>query len=190
MVEQSEIAQMSKFMAALGDDSPTSADTPRPTTVSDPSVTAMKTILEKFHAAAGDLITDDANDAELREALLTESIKDGVRIGIWEIHSHYSGKRRLYDVVGGGGDVIARDLMLYEAARRLVSILNDGGHLNCREAIEVLRTEQDYASAIHDMVLFRHQMTKYPESPRAPIFEARYSEAKRRALHYRSHLSG
>ena len=186
MVEQSEIAQMSKFMAALSN---SSADNPH-VAVSDPSVNAMKTILEKFHAVAGDLITDQTNDKELREALLTESIKDGVRVGIWEIHSHYSGKRRLYDVVRADGDVLARDLMLYEAARRLVRILNEGGHINCREAVELLRTEQDYASAVHDMVLFRHQLTKYPKSPRAPIFEARYSDAKQRALHYRSHLGG
>ena len=189
MVEQSEIAQMSKFMAALGDTTPTADGQPRPT-VSDPSVHAMKTILEKFHAVTDDLITDQTNDVELREALLTEAIENGVRVGMWEIHTRDSGKRRLYDVVSAAGDVLARDLMLYEAARRLVRILNDGGHLNCREAVEVLRTEQDYASAIHDMVLFRHQMTKYPNSVRAPIFEARYGEAKRRALHFRSHLSG
>ena len=188
MVERSEVEQMSKLMAALHANPSPAVDRNIPTTTGDESVQAMKLILERFHSAT-DKVVADIEDRELQEALLTESHGTGARIGNWEIHPHQSGKRRLYDVMHStSGERVLADLMLYEAARRLVRILNGGGHLNSREAVDVLRTEQDYAGAIHDMVLFRHKLTRYPDSPRAPIFEARFDDAKRRALVARNRL--
>jgi hypothetical protein len=184
MVDQSEIQQMNKFMAAL-DGGGSAVATTAPGT---DSIDAMKTILERFHSATDNLLAD-TRDAELQEAMLTEQTKLGAKIGGWEICARQSGRRRLYDVVHSATqERVAADLMLYEAARRLVRILNGGGHLNCQEAVNILRSEQEYAGAIHDMVLFRHKLTKYPTSPRAAIFEARYDDAKRRALIARNRL--
>lgn len=191
MVERSEVDQMSQFMAAL-DGKATLGTKPSqssPVSTGDDSVKAMKTILERFHNAADNVLSDTARDPELQEALLTEQIAKGAKIGGWEIRARQSGKRRLYDVRHSETrECVLADLMLYEAARRIVRILNDGGHLNCREAINILRTEQDYATAIHDMVLFRHKLRTYPNSKRTGIFEARYGDAKRRALSARNRL--
>ena len=182
-MDRSEVNQMAKFMAAL-DSAPEATSNAVPSTVrpGDPAVAEMKTILERFHAATDHIITEAAYDHELREALITEATDTGARIGAWEIQAHLSGQHKLYDVVSIHGEPLAVDLLLYEAARGLVRILNEGGRINSYAAIELLRAEQDYSSRVQDMVLYKHRLTKNATSPRRSVFEARYGDAKRRAV--------
>jgi hypothetical protein len=191
MVERNEVDQMSKFMAALGgqtefgatDGVPTA---PRPLTG---DTAEMKLILERFHAAADKIVTEAPRDRELREALMTEATVSGSRIGAWEIRMHANGKRKLYDVVNVlSGDALAVDLSLYEAAHGLVRILNDGGRINSYGAIELLRAEQEYAGRVQDMVVYKHRLTSNPNSPRSIVLEARYGDAKRRAVSARDRV--
>lgn len=193
MVERAEIDQMAKFIAAMNGTSaevPVTAATPTvPRPVGDPAIAEMKTILERFHSATDNVIAEAAYDRNLREAMITEPTEHGARIGSWEIKVSGDGSRKLYDVVHAeSGEALASDLMLYEAAHGLARILNNGGRINSREAIELLQTEQDYAGSVHDMVLFKHRITKNTNSPRLHIFEARYGDAKRRALTARSRV--
>lgn len=193
MVDRAEVTQMSKFMAALGG-SPgalggSPGDNTSPKTASDPAVNEMKMILERFHKATDHVINEASFDSELRESLVTEQTNHGARIGTWEIHNRPSGNRQLYCVVHSEtGETLANDLMLYEAAHGLIRILNSGGHLNCREAVELLSAEQTYAASVQDMVLFRHRLTQQPDSRRTAILEARYGEAKRRAIQAKQHV--
>ena len=183
MIDRSEVNQMAKFMAALSAPEATANPTVATPQVGDPAVAEMKTILERFHAATDHVITEATYDHELREALVTESTASGARIGSWEIQVHLSGQHKLYDVVNViNGEALAVDLLLYEAARGLVRILNEGGRINSGEAIELLRAEQEYGSRVHDMVLYKHRLTKNATSPRRTVFEARYGDAKRRAI--------
>lgn len=187
MVERTEIDQMAKFMSALSGQTEFSttdtvkavSTTPRPV---DSDTAAMKAILESFHAATDNLLNEAPVDRELREALITEPTTMGARIGSWEIRVRESRKRKLYDVVHMNGEVLASDLSLYEAAHGLVRILNEGGHINCYTAIELLRAEQDYSGRLQDMVHYKHSLTINPNSPRRAVLEARYGDAKRRAI--------
>lgn len=184
MIDRSEVNQMAKFMAAL-DNLPETTTNAVPTSArpGDPAVAEMKTILERFHSATDQIITEASYDHELREALVTEVTETGARIGSWEIQVHLSGQHKLYDVVNViSGEPLAVDLLLYEAARGLVRILNEGGRINSTGAIELLRAEQEYGSRVHDMVLYKHRLTKNTASPRRTVFEARYGDAKRRAV--------
>jgi len=180
LIDRREVEQMSKFLAAV--DSPTEAG-PAPSSGGDSGVAEMKAILERFHAAADNVLSEGSIDRELREALVTEPTNTGARIGAWEIRAHVSGSHRLYDVVNIlTNQPLARDLLLYEAARGLVRILNEGGRINSGSAIELLRAEQEYGQLVQDMVLYKHRLTKQPNSPRRLVFEARYGDAKRRAV--------
>ena len=184
-MDQSEIAQMAKFMAALqGADSP--PDPSAIPTAAHPATTdiaEMKTILERFHAAADHVIMEAPYDRELRDALVTEATDVGTRVGSWEIRMHQNGKRKLYDVVNiVSGDPLATDLLLYEAAHGLVRMLNNGGRINSGTAIELLRAEQEYGSRVQDMVVYRHRLTNSPNGSRHVVMEARYGDAKRRAV--------
>lgn len=180
MIDRRDVAQMAKFIAALDEPGAAETVTRGP---GDPGVAEMKVILERFHAAADNIITEAPIDRELREALITEPTTQGARIGPWEIRARTLRTHKLYDVVNIlNNQPLASDLMLYEAAHGLVRMLNEGGRINSPAAIELLRAEQEYGQLVHDMVLYKHRLTKQPNSPRRPIFEARYGDAKRRAL--------
>jgi hypothetical protein len=187
MIDRNEVDQMAKFMAAIQPDSvrgPSSeTGSPRATAVDTSAVAEMKLVLERFHAAADHVVTEAPDDRELREALMTEVTERGARIGSWEIRVHAAGQHKLYDVVNVlNGESLAADLLLYEAARGLVRILNEGGRINANDAIELLRAEQEYNSRVQDMVLYKHRMTHNPRSSRLAVFEDRYTDARRRAV--------
>jgi hypothetical protein len=184
MIDRSEVNQMAKFIAAMnssggGDSKTTNAAPP-----ADGAVAAMKTILEKFHSAADNVVTDASYDRPLREALVTEATSTGARVGSWEIRVNQEGHYKQYEVVNVvSGEPLASNLLLYEAAHGLVRILNEDGRINSVDAIALLRAEQEYGARVHDMVLYRHRLDKAaPNDPRLMVFEARYSDAKRRAM--------
>lgn len=185
MVERSEIDQMAKFMSALNGQAAlpagdSVATAPRPT---DSDTAQMKEILERFHAATDNILTEAPVDRELREALITEPTGTGARIGAWEIRVRETRQRKLYDVTHiVSGETLASGLSLYEAAHGLVRILNEGGRINCYTAIELLRAEQDYSGRLQDMVHYKYRLTNNPNSPRRTVLEARYGDAKRRAI--------
>lgn len=173
-------------LSAMDAQMPRSNHIAPPVALATGDVNEMKDILQRFHAAAGNVVNEAAYDRPLRQSLATERTTHGARVGNWEIVITENGKRKLYDVVHGStGERIAAELLLYEAARGLAQHLNDGGRINSAEIIDLLKTEQDYAGAIHDMRLYKHHLTKTPNSPRTAIYEDRYGEAKRRAIQAR-----
>lgn len=190
MIERTEVDQMAKFMAALTPSQRTpQSSTPTETPTLSADVAEMKAILERFHAAAENVVADAPFDRVLREALATEATPQGARIGAWEIRVNQSGPSRRYDVVSAlNGQPLASDLLLYEAAQGLARILNAGGRINSPAAIELLRAEQEYNSRVGDMILYKHRLAKQPNSPRVTVFEARYSDARRRAVAARARV--
>jgi hypothetical protein len=181
MIDRQDVAQMSKFIAAL--DRPAGTTDTSAKLPSGEGVAEMKAILERFHAAADNIIAEAPIDREFREALVTEPTAHGARIGPWEIRARTLRTHKMYDVVNVlNNQPLASDLLLYEAAHGLVRILNEGGRINSPAAIELLNAEQEYGQLVQDMVLYKHRLTKQPNSPRRPIFEARYGDAKRRAI--------
>jgi hypothetical protein len=196
---------MAGFMRALNAtparETPTAETTSAtPTTVTGSSdVQAMKTILQRMygddnHSERARLIEsiedvstrvshEARHDRELRAALMTERTDDGARIGDWQIRVREDGKRKFYNVVQTATNIcIAEDLLLYDAACGLIRILNEGGRLNSKEAVSLLRAEQDYAGALNNAIVYKHYLVKHPNDKRAAVFEARYSDAKQRAL--------
>lgn len=194
-VNQQDIDQMAMFMRALKGEHPAPTDlaTPSQKPVAAGASQEMKLILERFHTAAGNAVTkvndEAAYDRDLREALMTERTDAGSRIGDWNIEMRQEGKRKFYNVVqADGATCIATDLLLYEAAHGLVRILNNGGRLNSKAAINLLRAEQEYAGALNDAVLYKHYLVKNPNDRRVGIFEAKYSAATRRAISAREEV--
>jgi hypothetical protein len=202
-VNKDDIAQMAGFMRALNapeqhepgiqlsEQNQPSSGSMRSGSIDQTATQDMKLILERFYTAAdnaADIVNDQATyDRELREALHTEETPGGSRIGNWEITIREEGRRKFYNV-GQGEVYIASDLLLYEAAQGLVRILNNGGRLNSPQAINLLRLEQVYASALNDAVLYKHYLVKHSHDPRLAVFEARYSAAKHRAITARDRI--
>ena len=84
-----------------------------------------------------------------------------------------------------GTTCIAENLFLYEAAHGLVRILNAGGKINSREAMGLLRAEDDYATALNEAARYKHYITKNPRDARKSVFEAKFSAARQRAIQAR-----
>jgi hypothetical protein len=197
MVDRREVEQMSQFMralngkAVLADDAADAVIKPTPLLGNDKELAKqdMQMILERFYRAADSVQKQAEQQPELRESLMTERIAGGLRIGQWEIRATDHGRRTTYDIVQVGESVcIAADIMLYEAARGLVRILNDGGRINSPVAVKLLQAENDYANALHDAVLYKHHIRSNPRSQKIAVYEARYSAATRRAVQARDRV--
>lgn len=163
---------------------------------SDSDKQQMAEILARFHAATDGsvkrLVTESRRDPSLREALDIELVtgSPAARIGNWKIAAVEQGNRKTYDVTRAddSGERIAQDLTLYEAALALVRMLNQGKAINSSIVLELLRDEQTYASALHDAVLFKRRLNEDRDSKRKQVFEARYSEARARAVQARERI--
>lgn len=164
---------------------------PTPGTADAASVDAMRNLLERFHAAtdgaARTAVIEGKRDPLLREAMMMEETSAGLRIGEWDVVVRENGGRKLFDVVKDG-DRIAADLTLYEAALGIVRALNAGKFINGTEVRSILMDEQDYAQSLHDAILFKKRLTESRDSSKRDIHEARYGEARRRAIQARERI--
>src|ERR1035437_1591170 len=101
------------------------------------------------------------------------------RIGNWEIIVNENGKRKSYDVIHvETSEIIASQLMLYEAACGLARALNEGNFINSTDVLGLLYAEQEYANSVSDMILYKHHLTKNKNRNSAGIYDTKYSEDK------------
>lgn len=156
----------------------------------------MKAILEMFKNGANESvkrIQEEAKESRpLRDALMTQKTKDGVKLGSWEIRANEEVGVKFYDVTNvRTGEAIAHDLTLYESAVCLCKLLNRSLGVNSPQIREVLRLEDDYARYRQEAVMFKHrfkQRTEAGDQVRAAIAEDRYQEARSNALKLREEL--
>jgi hypothetical protein len=144
----------------------------------------MKKIMESLHAVQANVKTAAESDPVLREALVTEKTPRGARIGMWEIVVN-EGASKSYDVVSIDGNmVIARDLMVYEAAYGIARRLNEGLAINNYQIRDLLTLEESYAKSRNDAVSYQQRAKKFRdkgEDLRASVAEDRLDEAARQA---------
>lgn len=191
MVGTQAVADMAKAMAALQGNPEMFS---QPISVAPPTelyeVRNMNNgVLNNFYNATENVISEAPIDRPLRHALVTEKTKHGARIGSWEIVVKESDKRKTYDVIHMETDeCIAGDLMLYEAACGLAKALNEGKYINHKDVVELMRHEQEYTSAVNEMILYRKHLRKNPRGPRAGLYETRFEEAKVKAVRSRDNV--
>lgn len=149
----------------------------------------MGSILEAFRSATDDLVETSKTNSTVRTALATERVEGGVRVGSWKIDIREEGYGKSYDVSHSmTGEPIASDLRLYEAALALVNALNEGETFTSSTVKIILELERDYSRALSDAISFSTRM-KVTEGVQHDIAEARYSEAKRKALSAKKTIS-
>lgn len=156
-------------------------------------VRAMKAILEGFTQATESAVysSTSQHDRTLKEAMVTFETDRGTQVGSWEIvkKEDESG----FDVVHAqSGDIIAENLCVYEAAYALVKNFNLGVTINSKIVREILDLEDEYARNRTEAARQRQRTKRLYESgdnARGDIAQARFDEAKRRAVHARSKLS-
>lgn len=167
------------------------------TSMLDPSVAAMKSILEAFNGTQSldkRLADRSENNRELREALVTEVTDRGTRVGSWEIVINENGKGlKNFDVTNiHTGEPIASQLTVYDAALGIARYLNEGMTINSREIRDILNVEANYDSSRRDAANFKARMETFSRSGntvRAEIMEARYAESLDKAKSARINLT-
>ena len=94
----------------------------------------MKNILTRFYNTVEDttkmLVEDSEYSPEIKRALKTEKTKTGVKVGQWELivkmTESFGKKAKNYTIKHTTtGCIIAKDLVLYEAANLLLKYLSD-----------------------------------------------------------------
>ena len=195
-IDASEVSQMARMIAIMngkpivneGSKTSVASVSAHP----DPAIEAMKSILVAFKGASAEksmgrvaetLVEDSESDRSLREAMITESVDDGARIGSWVIRMKKDGARKFYDVTGVNETTpIAADLTLYEAAYGIARALSENLPITSRMVRDILRAEEEYSAALVDAIHHKHSLSKRLDECRRPILEDRYEAAKARAL--------
>lgn len=169
------------------------ASTPRAATSGHPGTSDMTKILESFYAAAGDAleeVQEVANhDRDLREAMVTSRVPNGVAIGAWEVRARLaesSDSRKIYDVLqAGGSEKLFTGLVIFEAAHAIVRYLNKGLHTSHAKITEIADLEEVYRRNRQDAVIFKKRFERckeLKEHAAGEVFEARYQRARAQAI--------
>lgn len=162
--------------------------------VTDRDVQAMALVLRRLDSAVNSahvqMVQESASDAKLKEALMTEPVPQGVKIGVYQIQQHMDPTRvagaQYYSVVNKHtGETLAHELSLYEAAHGLVRMLNQGQFFNSAPVRELLEAEATYTSQRIDAVRY-HRMIKSAirkgDDHRATLMETRKQASMDRAM--------
>lgn len=160
----------------------------------DNNIDAMKDILLKLQNVGNEttkeLINESTRNPVVKEALTTRRTKSGVSVGQYEIRIRVDESRKrsmnYFDVIQSGpGVVIAKDLILYEAALILTKLLNRGEIINGSKIRSLLRLEETYYNHRVNAARYKAKSKKYTKNGdynRAEIFEHRYEDTRAKAL--------
>ena len=162
----------------------------------DPSSNDMQNILNLFKGAdepVSRMNERSVSDKQLREAMVTETTANGVRVGSWEIRIRDIGGLKSYTVSNiHTNEPIASDLTLYDAAKGIASALNEGLTINTPTVRKLLNAEGSYSRARQSAAEFRQSMTLAEgrgDRTKKAIAEDRFNEALARAKEARTLLS-
>lgn len=149
-----------------------------------------KVLLEKLYSIGSSPSKPMCDSSEFREAIVTEKIDSGARIGSWEIHVNTSNSNnktiKTYDIINiHTQEPIAKDLFLYEVAHGLVRLFNRGETLTSKKVSEILMLEEKYTRNRLDAISFKRKYNiaiKERNVAKMDLMESRYQKAKDEAL--------
>jgi hypothetical protein len=163
-----------------------------PGQVSRREIDAMAQVMQKLQQVSGRPETRDyeTQDVVLQEALVTEPLTDGVKIGIYKIKQHHdenrlAGKQHYSVINSTTGDILANELSLYEAAHGMVKLLNAGKYVNSSQVMAILEAEMAYTSNRIDALRFLRaskQAEKQGNIQRKELMETRKHTSLDRAM--------
>jgi hypothetical protein len=159
-------------------------------------VDAMAEILQRFNNAstgtATKLFEESHNDSRLREALATQELDNGMRIGLCEvrvriINSPTDGKaQKVYDVVNSQtNEELCNNLSMLEAAHAIVRYLNKGIPFGDSKIRHILELEETFTRNRMDAARFKYRYERcvaLKEAQAGNVFADRFQVAKANAL--------
>ena len=165
-----------------------------PGVITRQEIDAMANVMSRLNNAmtqvSGDMITESSQDPEIREALITQSNAEGVKIGIYQIRQNLDeslmvNKQNFSVINKVTGETIAHELGLYEAAHGLVRLLNSGNFVNSPKVRELLEAESTFTSQRLDAMRYNKRMKQaraQGDDHKHTLFEARKQRAMDSAM--------
>lgn len=148
----------------------------------------LTSLLDMADDAALYLAKKSLNNYELREAMETERVPEGVRLGAWEIILSEDEGRTFSIRETKTGKVVISDFAFYDAAHRIVYLLNHGHHHRSPAIQKMVLINDEYTRARADAYFYGRRSAAYEAKGnfhRAFVAEDRQLEAERRARELR-----
>jgi hypothetical protein len=163
-----------------------------PGQISEHDVRAMADVLRKLNSVPSQahMLNETVVDPTLTEAMQTQSMPDGVKIGVYKIisrmdESRVAGKQHFSVVNNTTGETLAHELSLYEAAHSLVRLLNQGMFFNSEPVRSLLEAEAAYTGHKIDAVRYHRmarRLQRENQLAKADLMETRKQSSMDRAM--------
>jgi hypothetical protein len=162
-----------------------------PGQVTRKDVDAMASVLTRLNSLSNhvvdNMITEGAEFPKAAEALQTQRIQNGVKVGRYQIlvkedASRLAGKQ-FYSIYNSlTNDTIADDISLYETALTAVRLLNSGRFANSLEVRKLFEQDDAYTSHRVDALMYKRKMSATSDPSKRDIFESRYQASLDRCM--------
>jgi hypothetical protein len=162
-----------------------------PGQVTSADVDAMASVLTRLNSLSNhvvdDMITESAQNTIVRDAIVTERIQNGVKVGRYQIlikedKTRLAGKQFFSIYNSLTNDTIADDISLYETAITVVKLLNSGKFANCPEIRQLFEQDDLYTSHKVDAVRYKRRLSTVTDSTKRDIYESRMQGSMDRCM--------
>ena len=193
---------MARILQMMNGETPSSSSAPStisesavdlagPGQVTKADVDAMASVLGRLNNLSNrvvdTMLTEGAVSPAVSEALNTEKLQSGVKVGRYQIlvkedHNRLAGKQ-FYSIYNSlTNDTIADDISLYETALGVVRLLNSGSFTNSQEVRKLFEYDDLYSSHRVDALVYKKKMSTNPDPSKRQIFESRYQASLDRCM--------
>lgn len=145
----------------------------------------IKKLLEKVHGsstkAVQNLNEKKVDDKELNLALNTKFENNYLQVADWAIRFDESSNHKMYDVINHHTKkILFKSLYLYESAKIIIDLLNNGKYANSPEVTKVLYHEEIFRRSYDDALIFKKKFNLAEarnDYIKSDIYNARYQKA-------------
>jgi hypothetical protein len=201
-VTQNDRDAMSRILAIMNGENPApvqqsgrqlseSIELAGPGQVTRKDVDAMASVMAKLNSVSNNvidgMITEGVTNRDVSEALSTERVANGVKVGRYQITIKEDDKRlagkQFYSIYNRLTDeILADDISLYETALAVIRHLNGGRIISSSEVRKLLEQDDSYTSHRIDALNYKHRIATTRDPSKRDIFESRHQASLDRCM--------
>jgi len=154
-------------------------------------VSAMAAVLNRLNSLSNhvvdDMITESVVHGNVAEALVTERVNNGVKVGRYQIlvkeDALRTAGKQFYSIYNSlTNDTIADDISLYETALAVVRYLNSGRFANDPAVRKLFEHDDAYTSHRVDAVQFKKRIVATRDPVKKDLYESRLQASMDRCM--------
>jgi len=162
-----------------------------PGQVTNADIHAMSDVLSKLNSITNhvvdDMITESVAHPQISEALHTQKLSNGIKVGRYQILVKEDAQRlagkQFYSIYNSlTNDTIADDISLYETALAVVRLLNKGKFANSAEVRQLFENDDAYTSHKVDAINFKRRLKTVKDVAKQDIYESRLQASMDRCM--------